>query len=224
MTFSLLAYDTNTGKWGGVAATGNLCVGGWVLRGRIGAGLSASQGHAPSTLWGEQVLDLMNQGNVASTAVADVVARDIGRAWRQLTALDSNGGTGAHTGTANGDFKGHLTAPNVVASGNILAGAPVLEAMVSQVIGSDGCFEDRLVAALDAARAAGGDARGLQSAALLVIARDAPPVSLRIDSSDAPIEALRHLLAETRKTSYRAWLNEVPIPDDPFKVPPGAQD
>jgi uncharacterized Ntn-hydrolase superfamily protein len=219
MTFSLLAYDASTRKWGGVAATGNLCVGGWVLRGRVGVGLSASQGHAPNTIWGENVLDLMQNGRTASTAVGDVVAADNGAAWRQLTALDMNGSIGAHTGTANGDFKGHLAAPFVVASGNILAGAAVLEAMVAQLTATDGYFEDRLVAALDAGRNAGGDARGLRSAALLVLACDAAPLSLRVDSSAAPIEALRDLLAETREPSYRTWLDELPTPDEPYKKP-----
>ncbi|MEH6726398.1 MAG: DUF1028 domain-containing protein, partial [Hyphomicrobiales bacterium] len=78
MTFSLLAYDADSKSWGGVAATGNLCVGGWVLRGRAGTGLSASQGHAPSTMWGEDVLDLMDQGLSAIEGVNRLVQADPG--------------------------------------------------------------------------------------------------------------------------------------------------
>ena len=88
MTFSILVRDPETGVLGGAAATGNLCVGGWVLRGDARAGLSASQGRTPSTLWGEDVLDAMRHGQNAAQAVAGIVAADRGRATRQLLALD----------------------------------------------------------------------------------------------------------------------------------------
>ena len=65
MTFSILAQDLNTGCMGGAAATGSLCVGGWVLRGDSRAGMSASQGAAPSTLWGEDALNRMQAGDTA---------------------------------------------------------------------------------------------------------------------------------------------------------------
>ncbi|KKM04073.1 hypothetical protein LCGC14_1767880, partial [marine sediment metagenome] len=88
MTFSILARDEKTGMLGGAAATGSLCVGGWVLRGGADRGLSASQGTAPSTLWGEDVLTLMQGGVAAATAVARVTGHDTGAAHRQLAALD----------------------------------------------------------------------------------------------------------------------------------------
>ena len=76
MTFSLLARDPETGAIGGAAATGSLCVGGWVLRGNLAGGMSASQGMAPSTFWGEDVLDFMAAGNPAKKAI-EAVTRPI---------------------------------------------------------------------------------------------------------------------------------------------------
>ena len=101
MTFSILVRDPETGAMGGAAATGNLCVGGWVLRGDVRAGLSASQGKTPSTLWGEDVLDEMRKGLSAENAVANVVSADHGRETRQLLALDHGGRTAAFTGDEN---------------------------------------------------------------------------------------------------------------------------
>lgn len=74
MTFSILAQDPESGRMGGAAATGSLCVGGWVLRGDIRAGMSACQGAAPSTFWGEDVLAAMRRGATAPVAVAEVIA------------------------------------------------------------------------------------------------------------------------------------------------------
>ncbi|WP_284266457.1 DUF1028 domain-containing protein, partial [Roseicyclus amphidinii] len=76
MTISILAIDEKTGRLGGAAATGSLCVGGWVLRGGAESGMSASQGTAPSTLWGEDVLARMAGGLGAAEAVAAVTGPD----------------------------------------------------------------------------------------------------------------------------------------------------
>lgn len=215
MTFSLLARDSETGKLGGVAATGNLCVGGWVLRGSPTAGLSASQGQCPSTLWGENVIQLMEQGRDPAAAVAKTVNADAGRECRQLAALDIHGNTATFTGADNGDFKGHATGEQCVASGNLLAGGKVLDAMIAAFFDKAGVFEDRLLAALAAGEKAGGDERGVQSTAMLVISTDMPPLSLRIDSHEAPISALGHLLQQTRTAAYREWLETVPTLDNP---------
>lgn len=219
MTFSLLAYDADSCSWGGVAATGNLCVGGWVLRGRAGAGISASQGHSPSTIWGEHVLKLMEQGVSATEAVTRVVQADRGRDWRQLSALDKTGRANAFSGNCNSDFKGHLIRDGLVASGNILAGQNVLEAMVAVMDSVTAPFEDRLLAALEAGRKAGGDERGIQSAAMLVVRNSAPPLDLRIDWHEQPISALEHLLAQTRRDDYQAWLDVVPTVAVPERTP-----
>lgn len=215
MTFSILAQDLSTGAFGGAAATGSLCVGGWVLRGDSRAGMSASQGASPSTMWGEDALDRMRDGHNADDTVSALVARDRGHDWRQLSVLDRTGGTACHTGAQNTDWKGALVAPGLVVSGNLLAGPNVLVALRDAFLASQGALPERLLTALAAADAAGGDTRGLQSAALLVVSNDTPPLTLRIDWADAPIRALQDLYDRSGTGDYAAWLPKVPTRNDP---------
>jgi uncharacterized Ntn-hydrolase superfamily protein len=215
MTFSILAHDPGSNAFGGAAATGSLCVGGWVLRGDSRAGMSASQGAAPSTMWGEDALELMRGGATAPEALARVTAPDPGRDWRQLALLDRQGGVASHTGAQNSDWRGATEDPGLVVSGNLLAGAGVLEALRAGYLAAGGALADRLLAALIAAEAAGGDSRGLQSAALLVVAPDAPPLTLRIDWSPEPVAALADLLGRARSGDYADWLHCVPTRADP---------
>jgi uncharacterized Ntn-hydrolase superfamily protein len=221
MTFSILAQDMGSGALGGAAATGSLCVGGWVLRGDSRGGISASQGAAPSTMWGEDVIEAMRAGSPAPEALARVTGRDAGRDWRQLAALDAFGRAAAHTGAGNTAWRGALVAPGLVVAGNLLAGPGVLEALRDGYLGARGPFGARLIAALAAAEAAGGDTRGLQSAALLVVALDAPPLSLRIDWAEAPVAALRDLHARSQSGEYAAWLPRVPTRAAPERGAPG---
>lgn len=219
MTFSILAQDCSTGAFGGAAATGALCVGGWVLRGCARKGMSASQGAAPSTLWGEDVLERMQTGTSAAQAVAEITAADAGRAWRQLAALDPRGGVGCHTGAQNSPWHGSLLAPGLVVSGNLLAGPQVLGALRDGFVAATGPLALRLLAALTAAERAGGDIRGLQSAALLVVAEDAPPLTLRIDWAERPVAALHDLYRRSQQGAYAAWLPCVPTRADPERHP-----
>ncbi|PQO22328.1 DUF1028 domain-containing protein [Rhodobacteraceae bacterium WD3A24] len=210
MTFSLLARDPGSGTLCGAAATGSLCVGGWVLRGDARAGLSASQGAAPSTMWGDDALALMRAGVAAGPAVEQLTAPDRGRNWRQLAALDRHGGAGHFTGTSNTAWRGARAEGAMVAAGNLLAGPQVLDALMAGFAEASGAPAERLLAALDAAAAAGGDSRGLQSAALLIVAEDAAPLTLRVDWAESPLDALRGLYARTREPEYRDWAATVP--------------
>jgi len=215
MTFSILAQDLSTGEIGGAAATGALCVGGWVLRGDSRGGMSASQGAAPSTMWGEDVVTLMRGGISAGDAVAQLTGADQGREWRQLAALDRAGEAACHTGTGNTDWKGAIIAPGLVVAGNLLAGPEVLTALRDGFVTAPGDLATRLLTALAAAEAAGGDTRGLQSAALLVLSDATPPLTLRIDWSPDPITALRDLHHRSQSGDYAAWLPRVPTRNDP---------
>lgn len=218
MTFSILACDPESGQIGGAAATGSLCVGGWVLRGDCRAGMSACQGAAPSSFWGEDVLIAMRGGSSASEAVTAVVAPDPGREWRQLTALDLNGGTAAWTGDCNNDWRGDLHFGTGVVAGNILTGPQVLQAMVDGFQRTDGLLHARLMGALRAADAAGGDTRALRSAAMLVVGRDMAPLTLRIDLSDDPLAALDLLRRDATSGDYANWAAQTPCLADPFRV------
>jgi len=220
MTISILARDEESGVMGGAATTGSLCVGGWVLRGGAATGLSASQGTAPSTLWGEGVLGLMGTGQAAAEAVAQVTSADRGRAHRQLSALDPAGRTAAFTGAESVAYAGSDEAPGLVIAGNMLTGPEVISAAALGFADARRLpFAERLMAALDAAAAAGGDARGLKSAALLVVGRDMAPLTLRIDHSINPLAALRDLYRVSQAEPYHSWTTVVPVLDDPFRAP-----
>ncbi|WP_377071008.1 DUF1028 domain-containing protein [Roseovarius ramblicola] len=211
MTFSILARDRETGAIGGAAATGSLCVGGWVLRGNLSAGMSASQGASPSTIWGEDVLEVM-QGTDAATAVARITQADSGRACRQLAALDLDGGTGAFTGDRNTPEMGSHVFDDGIASGNMLTGLDVLDAMTGTFRSASGTLGTRLIAALRAAETAGGDSRGLLSAALLVLHPDCAPLTLRVDHHpDDPIGALADLHGRATTGDYACWARKVPV-------------
>lgn len=219
MTFSLLAVDPQTGALGGAAATGSLCVGGWVLRGALDAGMSASQGAAPSTFWGEDVLCAMRAGEPSDTAVAGVTATDTGRDWRQLAALDLTGRGAAFTGPSNTPAMGSVTFEGGIASGNMLADKAVLDAMAKGYRATPGPFAKRLLASLRSADAAGSDARGLLSAALLILHPDSAPLTLRIDHHESdPIGALARLYSRATTGDYAEWSRQVPSRNAPHRI------
>ncbi|MSU90785.1 DUF1028 domain-containing protein [Rhodobacteraceae bacterium 2CG4] len=220
MTISILAFDRKTGSYGGAATTGSLCVGGWVLRGDPESGLSAAQGSLPSTLWGTGVLDRMRAGTSAPDAVAAVTAPDAGRAHRQLAALDPQGGTGHFTGADSIPAAAARTAPGVVVAGNLLSSEAVLDACLQGFLNAQGTMPERLLAALRAASDAGGDSRGLLSAALLVVGRAAPPLTLRIDHSDTPLADLTDLHRRATTGHYADWARLVPTLDAPERAQP----
>jgi uncharacterized Ntn-hydrolase superfamily protein len=103
----------------------------------------------------------------------------------------------------------------LVVSGNLLDGPHVLVALRDTFLASQGALPERLLAARAAADAAGGDTRGLQSAALLVVSNDTPPLTLRIDWAEAPIRALQDLYDRSQTGDYAEWLPTVPTRNDP---------
>ncbi|MFW2544622.1 DUF1028 domain-containing protein [Primorskyibacter sp. 2E107] len=219
MTYSILVRDPATGTLGGAATTGSLCVGGWVLRGRVGVGLSASQGAAPSTFWGEDVLDRMAGGAGAPSAVRAVTEADPGRAQRQLTALDGTGTAAIFTGADNTPAMGHCLLPGGIAAGNLLTSEAVLEAAAAGYETAPGGMAERLIAALRAGERAGSDSRGLMSAALLILHPEHAPMTLRVDYHDSdPIGALAALHARASSGFYAEWAAEVPCEADPTRV------
>lgn len=215
MTFSILAKDPHSRAIGGAAATGSLCVGGWVLRGRAGIGMSASQGKAPSTIWGERCLDLMARGEGARQALRAVVDPDRGKDQRQLSVLDATGNAAAFSGADNTPDIAERLFAGGVATGNMLAGAHVVDAMAEAFASASGPFPARLLSALHAGERAGSDIRGLQSAALLVVSPDHAPLTLRIDLHDDPLAALDRLHDAATSGDYATWAAQVPTLDEP---------
>ncbi|NBD30262.1 MAG: DUF1028 domain-containing protein [Alphaproteobacteria bacterium] len=219
MTFSILSLDEETGTYAAAAATGSLCVGGWVLRGCIESGLVASQGTAPSTFWRDEALRGMHAGGAADRVVADLTGADPGNGHRQMIALDRNGRTGGHTGAESIPYAAHDCRSRLAVAGNMLTGPDVLEAMIAAHEAAAESAADRMLQVLAAADEVGGDMRGLQSAALLILSPDRPPLDLRVDYDPDPVNALRALCERAHGSPYHDWLAEVPVLSDRFRAP-----
>ena len=217
MTFSILARDKDTKEIGGAAATGSYCVGGWVLRGSLNAGLSASQGASASTLWGEQTLDYLESGLNARDAIYKVVNADEGKEHRQLSCITLDGDTFSFTGNQNTNEYFHHAENNLVVAGNMLSNKNVISEMVSYFKDSSGNLATRLVETLKKGEEAGSDIRGLKSSSLLVLHVNKAPLTLRIDSSDKPIEELSSLLNKVTSGKYADWTKTVPTKNEPNK-------
>ncbi len=219
MTFSILTFDDKSGVFAAAAATGSLCVGGWVLRGDIESGLVASQGTAPSCFWRDDAMRAMYRGQTARDAVEAVTSDDPGKGHRQLIAMDRYGATHGFTGADSVPYAGHLTQQGLVVAGNMIEGPEVLEAMVAKAQTCTDGPDQKMIQVLNAARLAGGDSRGLLSAAMLILAPDRPPLDLRIDHSNDPIADLERLFLRTRASPYFDWLAEVPVLESKFRAP-----
>ncbi|WP_209427345.1 DUF1028 domain-containing protein [Pararhodobacter sp. SW119] len=219
---SILARDPRTGLLGGAAMTGNLCVGAWVLWGDSRTGIAATQGEKPSTIWADEAFDLLRADQDAQHVVDQVTAGDHGSAWRQMSLLCRSGTTGLFTGEENRDWKGALVEDDLIVAGNTLSGRAVVEAARDAFLGTTGLMVDRLLAGLRAAAAAGGDSRGIMSASLLAISDDEPPLDVRIDWSETPIEALSALIERARRPDYARWVSGLPVRTDPERHQEGA--
>ena len=129
-----------------------------------------------------------------------MIAGDEGRGLRQLHAIDRHGVSAAWTGENCVDFCGSVAAAGVSVAGNMLAGAAVIEDTLAAYLATDGILAERLLAAMDAGQAAGGDRRGRQSAALFVITtEDFPDLNIRVDDHPDPLIELRRLLGIWRR-------------------------
>jgi uncharacterized Ntn-hydrolase superfamily protein len=219
MTYSVLGLDRASSTIGCAAATGNLAVGGWVLRASARVGAVATQGYAVSPLWGDGALALLASGKCADEALAALTEPDAGRDFRQMTILDAKGGAAAWTGTDNPDVKGHIVGTDMVVAGNWLANDSVLGALQAgyEAGDQDMDFGRRLLASLEAGRAAGGDHRGTMSAAIRIVRPDRPPIDLRVDLDEAPLERLRALYEMAIQPPYSDWAKSVPTLDDPYR-------
>jgi len=198
VTYSIVARDPATGELGVAVQSHWFSVGGVVTWARPGVGAVATQANAEPA-YGPRALDLLAEGGSARDALDRLLAADPGSESRQVAVLDAGGGVAAHTGKACIAFAGHVTGDGVSCQANIMGSARVWPAMLSAFTETSGSLTNRLLAALDAAEAEGGDLRGRQSAAILVV----PPagerwrtaVSLRVEDHPDPLPELRRLVA-----------------------------
>lgn len=198
MTWSIVARDPETGHFGISVASRFFAVGAAVphIKGRVGA--VATQAFV-SPLYGTDGLKLLEEGRSPDEIIATLTARDDGRRQRQFHLIDASGRNAAYTGEICVDWAGHLVDDNVSVAGNMLAGPQVIAETlrVYKEKAAEGApLAERLLAAMDAGEAAGGDKRGKQSAAM-VLYRDQDYPWLRINADDHadPLGELRRLYA-----------------------------
>jgi uncharacterized Ntn-hydrolase superfamily protein len=206
-TFSILAYDSITGELGAAVQSRVFSVGKGILWGEAGVGLIATQAYV-NVAYGPRGLELLEEGLTPEQVIARLLREDLDtRPWdwpesgRQVAAMDARGNGAVHTGTTATMVAEHRVGRHVTAQGNLLASPHVLDEMVRAFQQTVGHISLRLMAALDAGQAAGGDRRGMQSAAMLVVKEnggvwmnDDVVLRLQVDDSQEPLAELRRLV------------------------------
>ena len=199
-TYSIIARDPDTGELGMGVQSKAFAAGNRAMHAKGGVAVIAHQASA-NPMYGAIGIDLIERGYSPREALDMMVASDEGRDRRQVAILDMQGRTAAWSGTGASDWKGHRCGQDYCAQGNILVGPEVVDAMAASIESSSGPLAERLMDALDAAQAAGGDARGKQSGAILVVAPRAGSggfsdrvVDIRVDDHPRPLEELRRVL------------------------------
>lgn len=222
-TFSILGYDAETGELGGAVQSRVFSVGNGVLWAEAGVGAVATQAIVDVS-YGPQALELLRQGIGPEEVIRRVYDADPDpypepwpdgwpKSGRQFAVMDADGEVAAFTGPEASDWAGHRTSEHVSAQGNILAGPEVVEEMVRAFRETEGHLSFRLLAALEAGQAAGGDTRGKQSAAMLIVKEDGGVwlnndvvLRLQVDDDPEPIRELRRLVEKAEES--RAWMEE----------------
>ncbi|NBR05268.1 MAG: DUF1028 domain-containing protein [Planctomycetes bacterium] len=195
-TFSIVAYDPDTKEWGIAVASKYLAVGSAVSWAKAGVGAVATQSSV-NVLLGNAALELMGKGKSAKEALDELMKMDEGRDIRQVGVIDKNGMTANYTGAKCNPWAGAKAGKNYSCQGNLLTGPEVLDAMAKGYEDTKGSLGVRLLFSLAAGEKAGGDKRGKQSAALLVVKPNGGPNSLgdrwldfRVDDHSSPIDEL----------------------------------
>jgi uncharacterized Ntn-hydrolase superfamily protein len=193
VTWSILARDAD-GRFGAVIASRFFAVGAYCVHARRGVGILSTQA-LMNPLYGPAGLGLMAQGHGSAAVVAALIATDTGQHMRQLHVLGAAGPGSAHTGAGCTGWCGHHVADGFSVAGNMLAGPQVVDATADAYRRSAGLpLAERLLAALAAGEAAGGDKRGKQAAALCIQGdEDRLELDLRVDDHTEPVVELHRL-------------------------------
>jgi uncharacterized Ntn-hydrolase superfamily protein len=197
LTYSIVARDPDTGELGVAVQSHWFSVGAIVPWARPAVGAVATQAHAEVS-YGPRALDLLAAGAPPGEALGRLVAEDGAAATRQVAVIDGNGEVAVHTGERCVPFAGHVIGDGFGCEANMMASERVWPAMAETFAAAEGSLACRLLAALDAGESAGGDIRGRQSAALMVVPAEGDPwatvVSLRVEDDPEPLRELRRLL------------------------------
>jgi uncharacterized Ntn-hydrolase superfamily protein len=206
MTYSIVARDPVTGEMGVAVQTRWFSVGSSVPWAEPGVGAVATQSFTEQS-YGPLGLARMREGGSATQALEALLANDPGREVRQVGMVDASGRSAAFTGAQCVAAAGQLTADDLSIQANMMERPTVWPAMAEAYRSTEGDLADRLMAALRAAEAEGGDVRGRQSAALLVVPASGPAwatrFELRVDDHRAPLDELARLLRVAR--AYEAF-------------------
>jgi uncharacterized Ntn-hydrolase superfamily protein len=195
MTYSIIARDPETGQLGAAVQTCNLAVGTWVPWAAAGVGVVATQATAERR-YGTSGLDLMRDGQTATQALQALLAADNDRELRQVSIIDNAGNIATHTGDCCIPEAGSFLGDTFCSQANMMARDTVWGAMATAYQTTHGTLAERLLAALDAAQAEGGDLRGKQTAALLIVEGRQSPlplIDLRVDHDPQPLVQLHRL-------------------------------
>lgn len=216
-TYSICACDLDAGQWGVATQSKFLAVGSVVPWAAPHVGAIATQSYA-NPRYGPDGLVLLREGLSAAEVVERLTAADSDREQRQLGVVDAAGGAATFTGSECHGWAGGVTGGGFAAQGNILVSGATVEALAEMFVSSAGRpLAERLIACLAAAEAAGGDSRGRQSSALLVVERDGgyaglsdTLVDLRVDDHPDPIDELKRIYrlhdALFGKTPRSKWI------------------
>src|SRR3954449_198382 len=216
-TYSIAACDPDSRQWGVATQSKFLGVGSVVPWAEPGVGAIATQAYA-NPRYGPEGLALLREGLSAEEVVERLTSADDGRDHRQLGVVDGQGRGASYTGAECLDWAGGRTGECYAAQGNILVSAETVDAIAETFEAGSGPLAERLMDCLDAAQAAGGDRRGQQSAALLVVEKDAGyaglsdvVVELRVEDHERPLEELRRIYrlhdALFGRTPKEEWLD-----------------
>lgn len=222
MTWSMIVREKETGHFGIAITSRFFAVGAMCPRIRPGVGAVCSQALMNPT-YPPRALRLLAEGVAPTDVLRLLLEPDAGRDFRQLHMMDAQGRIAQHTGPGSKAWAGHIKAANVSVAGNILANERVCgDTLETWLKRTDLAMEHRLMAALDAGQAAGGDARGKESVAILIYRdQEWPWLDLRVDSHAEPFEEMRRLLHEStrRFTTFRGFLATRESPAGGFDRP-----
>lgn len=218
MTWSIVARDPETGFYGIAIASRFFAVGAICPWTEAKVGAISTQALVNPTL-GAYGLALLRDGIPATATLEMMMAADQGRAARQVHLMDATGRTAAYTGADCVDWAGHRTGQGASVAGNMLAGAAVVEDSLAAYLDNSGLpFVERLLAALDAGQAAGGDKRGKQSAALVIQGPEPyTRLNMRVDDHAEPFIELRRLYGVARER-FIPFSRAFPTPERPYGI------
>ena len=218
MTWSIIARDAETGFYGIAISSRFFAVGAVCPRTEAKVGAISTQALVNPTL-GSFGLALLRDGIHPAVAIEMMMAADEGRAARQVHLMNAAGRSAAYTGADCVDWAGHRTREDASVAGNMLAGAAVIEDTLASYLENLGQpFVERLLGALDAGQAAGGDKRGKQSAALVIQGPEPyTRLNLRVDDHAEPFVELRRLY-EVAQERFIPFSRAFPTPERPYGI------